>query len=290
MKLEQFQQLCNLLFPFLQHQLITGVLRWRANSSPDHVLYTLLNSKGSVSKTLSCSELHKRAEKIAALLQEKGKLNQGDHAALVFPPGIDLIAAFYGCLYLGVVPVVIRPPHSQNLMTTLPTVKMIVDVSKSVVLISSQSIIKLIKSREASSSVDLKSWPAILDVDENPKRKLASVSTATLDSTAYLDFSVSTCGRLTGVIVTHKSLSSLCVSLKLSCELYPSRHVNICLDPYCGLGFFMWTLIGVYCGHHTILIPPFEVSFSDFFLYLSLVKVIFERKTYRLIDIFILLG
>lgn len=62
-----------------QHQLITGVLRWRANSSPEHVLYTLLNSKGAVARTLTCSELHKRAEKIAALLQERGKLNPGDH-------------------------------------------------------------------------------------------------------------------------------------------------------------------------------------------------------------------
>lgn len=62
-----------------KHQLITGVLRWRANSSPDHVLYTLLNSKGAISKTLTCSELHKRAEKIAALIQERGKINAGDH-------------------------------------------------------------------------------------------------------------------------------------------------------------------------------------------------------------------
>lgn len=42
--------------------------------------------------------------------------------------GVDLIAAFYGCLYCGCVPVTVRPPHPQNLGTTLPTVKMIVEV------------------------------------------------------------------------------------------------------------------------------------------------------------------
>lgn len=42
--------------------------------------------------------------------------------------GIDLIAAFYGCLYAGCVPVTVRPPHPQNIATTLPTVKMIVEV------------------------------------------------------------------------------------------------------------------------------------------------------------------
>lgn len=32
---------------------------------------------------------------------EKGKLNIGNHVALLYPPGLELIAAFYGCLYVG---------------------------------------------------------------------------------------------------------------------------------------------------------------------------------------------
>lgn len=44
-------------------------------------------------------------------------------------------------------PVTIRPPHPQNLQTTLPTVRMIVDVSKSVLVLSNQNVIKLLKSK-----------------------------------------------------------------------------------------------------------------------------------------------
>lgn len=47
----------------------------------------------------------------------------------------------------GAVPVTIRPPHPQNLQTTLPTVRMIVDVSKSVLVLSNQNVIKLLKSK-----------------------------------------------------------------------------------------------------------------------------------------------
>lgn len=46
----------------------------------------------------------------------------------VLVAGIDLIAAFYGALYAGCVPITVRPPHPQNISTTLPTVKMIVEV------------------------------------------------------------------------------------------------------------------------------------------------------------------
>lgn len=110
--------------------------------------------------------------------------------ALIFPPGLDLICAFYGCLYLGAIPITIRPPHPQNLITTLPTVRMIVDVSKSGIVLSIQSIIKLLKSREAAASIDPKSWPLILDIDDNPKRKLTSKSdkASMLDDKPYTYF------------------------------------------------------------------------------------------------------
>lgn len=107
---------------------------------------------------------------------------------------MDLIAAFYGCLYCGCVPVTVRPPHPQNLATTLPTVKMIVEVggrcglsvvglsvvcswvlsqlcpqpcvlqvSKSACVLTTQAIMRLLRSKEAAATVDARTWPTILD-------------------------------------------------------------------------------------------------------------------------------
>lgn len=66
--------------------------------------------------------------------------------------GVDLIAAFYGCLYVGCVPVTIRPPHPQNIATTLPTVKMIVEVSKSSAILTNSIVHKLLKSKASEES------------------------------------------------------------------------------------------------------------------------------------------
>lgn len=44
---------------------------------------------------MSCSQLHKRAERIGCMLMEKGRLNTGDHVALIYPPGQFLIKAPY---------------------------------------------------------------------------------------------------------------------------------------------------------------------------------------------------
>ncbi|KAM6452064.1 disco-interacting protein 2 homolog C isoform 10-T10 [Liasis olivaceus] len=240
---------------------LSEVLQWRAQTTPDHVLYTLLNCRGTIANSLTCVQLHKRAEKIAVMLMERGHLQDGDHVALVYPPGIDLIAAFYGCLYAGCVPITVRPPHPQNIATTLPTVKMIVEVSRSACLMTTQLICKLLRSREAAAAVDVRTWPPILDTDDLPKKRPPQIfKPSNPDMLAYLDFSVSTTGMLAGVKMSHAATSAFCRSIKLQCELYPSREVAICLDPYCGLGFVLWCLCSVYSGHQSILIPPSELE------------------------------
>uniref|UniRef100_A0A452VMU9 Disco interacting protein 2 homolog A n=1 Tax=Ursus maritimus TaxID=29073 RepID=A0A452VMU9_URSMA len=222
---------------------LPDVLQWRAHTTPDHPLFLLLNAKGTVTSTATCVQLHKRAERVAAALMEKARLSIGDHVALVYPPGVDLIAAFYGCLYCGCVPVTVRPPHPQNLATTL-------------------------------------TWPTILDTDDIPKKKVASIfRPPSPDVLAYLDFSVSTTGILAGVKMSHAATSALCRSIKLQCELYPSRQIAICLDPYCGLGFALWCLCSVYSGHQSVLVPPLELE-SNVSLWLSAVSQYKARVTF----------
>uniref|UniRef100_A0A8C1NVH2 Disco-interacting protein 2 homolog Cb n=1 Tax=Cyprinus carpio TaxID=7962 RepID=A0A8C1NVH2_CYPCA len=243
-----------------QFLFLSEVLQWRAQTTPDHILYTLINSRGAIGSSLTCLQLHKRAEKIATLLYERGQLRDGDHVALVYPPGLDLIAAFYGCLYAGCIPITVRPPHPQNISTTLPTVKMILEVSRSVCVMTTQAILKLLKSRDASVAVDFKSWPPILETGEFVRDMRSVFRPCDPDTLAYLDFSVSTTGMLAGVKMSHNATSALCRSVKLQCEFYPSREVAVCLDPYCGLGFVLWCLCSVYAGQQSVLISPMDLE------------------------------
>ena len=91
--------------------------------------------------------------------------------------------------------------------------------------------------------MDVRAWPPTLDTDDMPKKKLSNFYRApTAEMLAYLDFSVSTTGMLAGIKMSHAATTALCRSMKQACELYPSRHVALCLDPYCGLGFALWCL------------------------------------------------
>ncbi|KAG5274410.1 hypothetical protein AALO_G00135840 [Alosa alosa] len=251
------------MWPTMMHQFLSEALQWRAQTDPDHVLYVLLNAKGTAVCTATCLQLHKRAEKVAAALIERSGINTGENIVLLYPPGIDLIAAFYGCLYAGCVPVTVRPPHPQNLPATLPTVKLITDVCKAAGILTTQFLVKILRSKEAAATVNIKTWPIIIDTDDLPRKRPPHLyKPPSPDVVAYLDFSVSTTGMLTGVKMSHTAVTTLCRSIKLQCELYSSRQIAICLDPYCGMGFVLWCLASVYSGHQSVLIPPAELELS----------------------------
>ncbi|CAN0386225.1 unnamed protein product [Lampetra planeri] len=259
---------------------LSEVLQWRAVTTPDHVIFILLNAKGAVASSVSCLQLHRRAERVAVALLERGRVNPGDHVALLYAPGIELIASFYGCLYAGCVPVAVRPPQPQHVATTLPTARMVVEVSKSACVLASQAVVKLLRSKDAGPTLDARAWPLIIDTDDLPKRRPTQLySPCDPDALCYLDYSVSTSGTLAGVKMPHGAVGALCRSIKLQCELYPSREVALCLDPYCGMGFVLWCLSSVYSGHQSILIPPSELELNVS-LWLSAVSQYRVRDTF----------
>ncbi|XP_061432487.1 disco-interacting protein 2 homolog C-like [Lethenteron reissneri] len=259
---------------------LSEVLQWRAVTTPDHVIFILLNAKGAVASSVSCLQLHRRAERVAVALLERGRVNPGDHVALLYAPGIELIASFYGCLYAGCVPVAVRPPQPQHVATTLPTARMVVEVSKSACILTSQAVVKLLRSKDAGPALDARAWPLIIDTDDLPKRRPTQLySPCDPDALCYLDYSVSTSGTLAGVKMPHGAVGALCRSIKLQCELYPSREVALCLDPYCGMGFVLWCLSSVYSGHQSILIPPSELELNVS-LWLSAVSQYRVRDTF----------
>ncbi|XP_013771209.1 disco-interacting protein 2 homolog C-like [Pundamilia nyererei] len=160
--------------------------------------------------------------------------------------GIDLIVAFYGCLYAGCVPITVRPPHPQNIATTLPTVKMIVEVNQLCDGSNHYSVVKVFEK----------------NVNDNVGASHRPLYTS-----------------LPVFLMSHTATSAFCRSIKLQCELYPSREVAICLDPYCGLGFVLWCLCSVYSGHQSILIPPSELEVNPA-LWLSAVSQYKVRDTF----------
>ena len=48
--------------------------------------------QGTVASLLTTSQLHKRAERVAQMAVEQGRLSSGDNVALLFTPGMSVIS------------------------------------------------------------------------------------------------------------------------------------------------------------------------------------------------------
>ena len=79
---------------------------------------------------------------------------------------------------------------------------MVIELSQSQAILTTGAIVKLLKSKEALHIVNNKHWPHLLNTDDPPKKKLLRpYNPPTAELLAYVDFSVSTTGVLTGVKV-----------------------------------------------------------------------------------------
>ena len=89
---------------------LVEILRRRAQEHPEKVAYIFLEDGEKREDPLTYGELDRRARAIAAQLEKDGL--SGERALLLYPPGLDFIGAFFGCLYAGViaVPLIRRIP------------------------------------------------------------------------------------------------------------------------------------------------------------------------------------
>ena len=89
---------------------LIDLLRFRSLHEPTLAAYRFLADQETSSITYGALDLRARA--VAALLQARGL--QRERVLLVYPPGLDFIAAFFGCLYAGAVAVPVSLPQTKR--------------------------------------------------------------------------------------------------------------------------------------------------------------------------------
>ncbi|HEX8560147.1 MAG TPA: amino acid adenylation domain-containing protein [Pyrinomonadaceae bacterium] len=96
-------------------QTLVELLRLRAREGAGRNAYTFLVDGELEEVALTYGELDRQARRIGAWLQANGCA--GGRVLLLYPPGLEFIAAFFGCLYAGAVAVPAYPPRrNRNLL------------------------------------------------------------------------------------------------------------------------------------------------------------------------------
>ena len=117
---------------------LVEMLRQRAERRPEQRAFTFLQDGEHEEVHWSYGELDRRARIIAGHLQECGI--DGGRVLLLYPPGLEYIAGFFGALYAGAVAVPAYPPEPNRVKRTLPRVEAIVEDCQPSAVLTTQAV------------------------------------------------------------------------------------------------------------------------------------------------------
>lgn len=230
---------------------VVDLLRDRAQNEPDRVAYTFLRDGENESASLTYRELDLQARAIAAQLQILG--TAGERALLLYPPGLEFIAAFFGCLYAGVVAVPTYPPRRER---NLPVLQAIAIDAQATAILSTKSLLTDLE-RRFGQNLDLPAmrWLATntlpsysADVWQDPL--------VNGDTLAFLQYTSGSTGTPKGVMVSHGNILRNSECIKLAFELTTESVSVTWLPGFHDMGLIDGIIQPLYAGFPGISIPP----------------------------------
>lgn len=237
---------------FEQVSTLVDLLRFRATNQSDGIAYHFLPDGEIETAALTYAQLDQAAQAVAALLQ--GLNCQGKPVLLLYPPNLDYVVAFLGCVYAGAIAVPAYPPRPNRSLERLQV--MIQNAGAQVALTDSTVLGGL--ERRFADCADLKAlhWLATDNLDAS-LAQMWQEPDINADSLALLQYTSGSTGTPKGVMVSHGNLihNSARISEFFGHSPVTSRGASW-LPPYHDMGLVGGILQPLYVGMPLALLPP----------------------------------
>ena len=230
---------------------LVDLLQQRAKTQGDRVAYDFLADGEDITAHLTYQQLDTLARSIATLLTS---LNcQGQPVLLLYPPGLDYIAAFFGCLYAGAIAVPAYPPRPNRSLDRLQV--MIQNAGARVALTHSTVLGGLEKRFQDYGDLQRLQWLATDGVEVSLAQAWHPPALSA-DSLALLQYTSGSTGNPKGVMISHGNLihNSARINTFFG-DTAASRGVSW-LPPYHDMGLVGGILQPLYIGAPMALMPP----------------------------------
>ncbi|MEH1813251.1 MAG: condensation domain-containing protein [Nostoc sp.] len=230
---------------------IVELLRYRSVEQGNTEAFTFLHDGEAQGASLTYGELDRYSRAIASQLQILELA--GERALLLYPPGIDYLPAFFGCLYAGVVAVPAYPPRNER---NTPRILAILKDAQTAVILTTTAILSQLKSLLADKfDLDSIRWlitdnlaPGIEEAWQEPL-----IDRETL---AFLQYTSGSTGTPKGVMLNHSNLLHNAVVTRQYMEHSASSKFVTWLPVYHDMGLIGGVLQPLYGGFPCIMMPP----------------------------------
>jgi len=228
-----------------------------ADTQPEKTLFRFLDGRGHVREQYSYRRFHERASGLAQQLAEQAAVQYGDRVLLVYPPGLEMLVAFFASLNLGAIPVPVCAPLSMATGAGAARVEHVAQDCGARVALTTAGYLRGIFNPSATQDsgprtrrfLDAVRWLATDALSENGSHFLRRRTNPIL----FLQYTSGSTGDPKGVIVTHRNV------LHNASETLPYCAVGVSwLPQYHDMGLIGHYLFGVVTGGTNHGFSPFD--------------------------------
>lgn len=242
---------------------MVDVLRSRADREGDRKAFGFVTDEKTevdgvvvdVEEDISYAALDARARSIAHALIDRGLA--GAPVVLIYPPGLDYIAAIYGCFYAGALAVPAYPPDPTRLQRSLPRLQTIISNAEAKAILTT-SMIAGMREPVCELAPDLAKLPWIatdVDVDPAGAARWGDRNRGPSD-VAFLQYTSGSTANPKGVVLSHGNLMHNLSCIRAHARLGPDIAGVSWLPPYHDMGLIGFILEPVYCGGPAVHLSP----------------------------------
>ncbi|HOC67583.1 MAG TPA: fatty acyl-AMP ligase [Candidatus Hydrogenedentes bacterium] len=233
---------------------LVALVRERAENDCDKTYISFLEDGETVSKGLTAGALEIRARAIAAFLQERRLA--GERAILIYPPGLDYVEAFYGCLFAGVWAVPAYPPNPMRLKQSLPRLTSIMRDALPAVILTTAAAAPLLE-QLASHDPSFTGIP-VYPTDSLPDDlcegwRAAAVSP---EDVAFIQYTSGSTSEPKGVMISHRNILHTVEDLARCVAYREWERLLIWLPTFHDMGLICGLVIPLYKGLPMYLMSP----------------------------------
>ena len=240
-------------FPEIPHQCATvvDILRYRSLKTPHTQAFTFLEDGDTQESTLTYYELDRRSRAIATQLQTEGL--SGERAILLYPPGLDYLSAFFGCLYAGVVAVPAYPPRNER---KTDRIRAISTNAQARVALTTTAILPTLQSiLTKQSNIGNFRWLVTDNLAQGLEDSWQQPE-INADILAFLQYTSGSTGTPKGVMLSHGNLLHNAAVTYQIMEHSPDSKFVSWLPVYHDMGLIGGILQPLYGGFGCILMSP----------------------------------
>ncbi|MCL4204447.1 MAG: AMP-binding protein [Pirellulaceae bacterium] len=230
---------------------LVQLLRRRAERLQEKPAFRFVRAQDGDVVCLTYAQLHCKAMAVAAHLQTR--MQRGERAWLLFPPGLDSIVAFFGCLYAGVVAVPLSPPRGRRLASLLEPA--FAASEPSIVLTTSEH-----QEQAASLYAEFPAllnlpWIAVDRIEDEPGQSWRDPGVEAGDL-AFLQYTSGSTAAPKGVMLSHGNLLHNSALIHEVFETDEDCVAVFWLPLYHDMGLIGGVIQPIYCGGSCTLLAP----------------------------------